>query len=316
MSVYRISGELMLGSRLRRLGEKFFFDISKVYKSEDIAFEPTWFPLFFLLKHNKTLTVSDIATSLEITHPGASQMITTFENRSLINCSPDKKDKRVRVVSLTKKGEALLKQIEPIWLSVQKCAQEMLNEGENSRLLFSTLTEIEDLLTKKSFFDRVKDDIHTQSVLDKISIVPYSKKYAPRFKELVLSWLIENSERTIEHEAFINDTEKTITSGNTSILFVKLADELIGLSVLAQLDNDSATIAVFHIEESVKDLHIANLLLSDTLKHGKAKTVNNITVTLDRKNASLISIFKECNFSLQSLNKENNTITMERVANK
>jgi DNA-binding MarR family transcriptional regulator/ribosomal protein S18 acetylase RimI-like enzyme len=305
MTIYRLSGELMLGSRLRRLGEKLFFDISKVYKSEDIDFEPAWFPLFFLLKGNEKLSVSDIASSMEITHPGASQMITTLENKGLIECTKDANDKRIRMVTFTKKGSDLLEEIQPIWVSVKKCAQEMLSEGENSKFLLSTLSEIEDLLTMKSFFERVKEDIHTREVLDKLEFIPYEDSYKDTFKEIVLEWLIENSDRAIEDTDFFNKAEEGLGTGELNIIFIKSESGIIGMSIIKTLSDNNAEILVLYIKNKWRNMQIENRLLEYTIKKLQEMDIDNIYAKLDRRSINLIKVFRNINFTLSSLEKDN-----------
>ena len=316
MTIYRLSGELMLGSRLRRLGEKLFFDISRVYKSEDIDFEPAWFPLFFLLKKHKTLSVSDIATSMEITHPGASQMITMLEGKGLIKCAKDKNDKRVRTVSFTKKGKELLEAIQPVWRSVKRCAEEMLDEGENSKFLLSTITEVEDLLHMKSFFDRVKEDIHTREVLDKLDFIPYDDRLSKVFKELILEWLIESSNRAIDETDFFNTTQREIAAGSLEIVLVKLETDTIGLSIVKQLEHNDAEIFLLFIRKKWRNMQIRKRLLERTLEKLQRRGVHNIYAKIDRRNVNLIKVFRNKNFTLSSLEKESTDSTLKLVLKK
>ena len=55
MSIYKKTGVLLFGTRLKRLSDKFLSDLSKIYKDEDIRFEAGWFPVFYLLdSHGKS----------------------------------------------------------------------------------------------------------------------------------------------------------------------------------------------------------------------------------------------------------------------
>ncbi|MEJ2628142.1 MAG: helix-turn-helix domain-containing protein, partial [bacterium] len=72
---YRRVGELILGTRLKRISDKFLTDVSKIYKKLNIPFEVSWFPIFYLLNEKGKLSVTDLARELEITHSAVSQMI-------------------------------------------------------------------------------------------------------------------------------------------------------------------------------------------------------------------------------------------------
>ena len=84
MIFYREAGELIFGSRLKRISERFLMDVSKIYKSLNIPFEVSWFPLFYLLNERGKLSVTEIARELEITHSAVSQLVTILQKKKLI----------------------------------------------------------------------------------------------------------------------------------------------------------------------------------------------------------------------------------------
>ena len=61
MTFYRRTGELILGTRLRRLSERILADVSRVYREMSIPFETSWFPLFHLLHERGSLSVTEVA---------------------------------------------------------------------------------------------------------------------------------------------------------------------------------------------------------------------------------------------------------------
>lgn len=301
MNIYRNAAELIIGSRLKRLGERFFFDISKIYKDENIAFEPAWFPLFYLLRLNRKMTVSDIASDLEITHPGASQMITALENRGLINCAKDKHDKRIRTVAFTAKGKNLLKQIQPVWKSMKKCLQELLSEGKNSITLLSSLTEIEDHLIEKSFYTRIKEDIHQRKIIDKMEFISYSSDYQKEYRDLILSWLLESKNDSLVNLDFLNQTEESLEQEKIKIVLVKNETEVMGVSV-SQLENkNQAEIIVFFIIPRWRNLQIEDNLLTHTMNTLEKVTVTDVHIKIYKKDTNLIKIFRRERFCLDSL---------------
>ena len=66
MSFYSEIGELILGTRLKRISERFLIDLSKIYKSRNIPFEPSWFSIFYLLDQNKQMSIGEIASKMDI----------------------------------------------------------------------------------------------------------------------------------------------------------------------------------------------------------------------------------------------------------
>lgn len=155
MTFYRETGELIFGSRLKRISDRFLMDVSKMYKSLDIPFEVSWFPLFYLLNERGKLSVTEIAKELEITHSAVSQLVTTLEKKSLITFINDKNDKRRRLIHFTQKGMNLMKSISPIWESMRKTVRALFAEGEKSRTLLHALDELETSMKKESVYERL-----------------------------------------------------------------------------------------------------------------------------------------------------------------
>jgi len=160
MTIYELSKELILGTRLKRLSDRFLLDVSNIYKTMNIAFEPSWFPIFFLLDRYTEMNVSDISNELDITKSGASQMISLLEKKDIVKITCGKDDKRTRFVSFDNNGFNLLKQIKPIWKLIQDEMTKMLDEGEDSPHFLKAISEIERSFKKRRFkyksFEKLK----------------------------------------------------------------------------------------------------------------------------------------------------------------
>ncbi|MCK5149194.1 MarR family transcriptional regulator, partial [bacterium] len=132
MSLYNRVGELIFGTRLKRLSERFLADVSQLYRELDIPFEYSWFPIFWLLDETGTMSVTEIARELEITHSAVSQMVTTLDKKGHIAFEVDENDRRRRLVCLTDSGQELLLQVRPVWRGMHRAMRMLLNEGAHS----------------------------------------------------------------------------------------------------------------------------------------------------------------------------------------
>jgi len=155
MSFYKEAGELIFGTRLKRIGDRFLLDVSNIYKKLGISFEVSWFPLFYLLHHKHHLSVTEIAKELRITHSAVSQLVTNLEKKGLVKFINDKNDRRKKIIAFTEKGRKTMNQIGPVWKSMRESMQFLLDQKENSSLLLKALDEIEDTLEKESLCERV-----------------------------------------------------------------------------------------------------------------------------------------------------------------
>jgi DNA-binding MarR family transcriptional regulator len=156
VSIFRKTQGLMLGTRLKRLGDRFLQDVSKIYKSENISFEPAWFPVFFLLDKTEKMKVSELAEELEVTQSAASQMVTLLRKNNLVEFEKDVNDKRIKVVFLSDKGKTLLEEIRPLWDTMLQVLEEIKNENPYLQNFLNTLDAFENILDEKSLYDRVK----------------------------------------------------------------------------------------------------------------------------------------------------------------
>lgn len=154
---YKDLGELVLGSRLRKISEKLLLEISGIYKSKGIDFEPGWFHILHLLLEKEELSITEIADILQVSHPSVIQVAKVLEKRELIHTFPGKEDRRKRMIRLTKEGRQLTDQVEPLWKKIKEAVAELLSKGKHSRFLLEALTELEENLDEHPLMQKVND---------------------------------------------------------------------------------------------------------------------------------------------------------------
>ncbi|MCP3943964.1 MAG: winged helix-turn-helix transcriptional regulator [Desulfobacteraceae bacterium] len=309
MNTYEMAGELIVGSRLKRLSEKFLSDVSKVYKSEGISFETAHFSVFYLLKRHGILKVSDVARELEITQSGASQMVNSLVKKGLVRYDRDKADKRIRTLSFTPGGTQLLRQVEPVWESIREGFRALLEEGDNSRYFFQALGEIEENIARENLFSRFSKDLKKRQLLKDIYFSPYDQKMKEMYKQLALSWLINNSFAKTCDMDFINQIGKMTKTGRQIVRLAKIKDQVIAAFCVSKNVENGAEIRVFEVINSWRHLGLEKLLLSRLLETMKEEKIIMVSITLNRRLVSTIKLFKSVGFSLDFLekNKENET---------
>lgn len=143
MSFYPKLGYLIFGSRLRRLSEYFLAEVNKVYAQSGIAFDASWFPLFYLLSEGKQLTLMDIAQELEVSHSAVSQLITNLRGKELVTTTRCAEDGRRQLVELTRKGAALLDQVLPVWKAIGHAMEGLVMEDPQSRKILEAIGAVE-----------------------------------------------------------------------------------------------------------------------------------------------------------------------------
>jgi DNA-binding MarR family transcriptional regulator len=152
MSFYSSLGYLVFGSRLRRLSEYFLMEVNKVYEQSGIAFDASWFPVFYILSKQQNIPLTDIAEQLEVSHSAVSQLITGLKKKGLVKTAPCADDGRRQLVMLSKKGEELLQQVQPVWKAITLA---MTHLTESQQQLLDAITKVEKAVQQEPLSTRI-----------------------------------------------------------------------------------------------------------------------------------------------------------------
>lgn len=155
MNLYQNLGYLVLGSRLRRLSEGFLAEINRAYKNEGIDFDASWFPVFYLLSKNESLSIKELSEQTEVSHPAASQLITNLKNRKLVTSATCADDGRRQLVQLTDSGRQLLAQILPVWDAILLTMEEVISNDPACKDLLPSIGALENAFKVVNLADRI-----------------------------------------------------------------------------------------------------------------------------------------------------------------
>lgn len=143
MNFYEELGYLVLGSRMRRLSEAFLSEINRTYQAAGIPFDASWFPVFYLLSRNESISIKDLSDATGVSHPAASQLVTNLKNKKLLKTTTSSTDGRLQLVHLTKTGRALLEQIMPVWEAINVTMEELVHTDPESEHLLAAISGVE-----------------------------------------------------------------------------------------------------------------------------------------------------------------------------
>ena len=167
MNLYQSLGYLVLGSRLRRLSEGFLAEINRAYQNEGIDFDASWFPVFYLLSKNDSLSIKELSEQTEVSHPAASQLITNLKNKKLVTSATCSDDGRRQLVQLTETGRELLASILPVWDAILLAMDDVLADEPACRELLPSIGALESAFKSLNLADRINS---------KLSIEHYQQK--------------------------------------------------------------------------------------------------------------------------------------------
>lgn len=146
------SKSLVLGNLLQRLTENLRKEAQLFYRSQNIDFEPKWFPVIYVLSQRKAISVVELSQEIGYSHPTTISLLKELEKKELIGSTKDAKDERKRLITLTEKANELIQQLQPLWAVMTQALVE-LTDTENN--LYKAINEVNQNLKTKNLFDRM-----------------------------------------------------------------------------------------------------------------------------------------------------------------
>jgi DNA-binding MarR family transcriptional regulator len=161
MNFYENLGYLVFGSRLRRLSEGFLSEINKTYQAAGIEFDASWFPVFYLLLNNESLSIKELSDTIGVSHPAASQLVANLKSKKLIKTTTCADDGRRQLVQLTKAGHALLEKILPVWEALSLTMEELVTTDSECQHLLPAISALENTFRTISLSGKISEKLAT-----------------------------------------------------------------------------------------------------------------------------------------------------------
>lgn len=159
MNFYEELGYLVLGSRMRRLSEAFLSEINKTYQAAGIPFDASWFPVFYLLSQNESLSIKELSDATGVSHPAASQLVANLKSKKLLKTTTSSDDGRRQLVQLTKSGHALLEKIKPVWNALKLTMEELVDNDPESKHLLAAISGVERSFRAVSLSEKINQKL-------------------------------------------------------------------------------------------------------------------------------------------------------------
>jgi DNA-binding MarR family transcriptional regulator/GNAT superfamily N-acetyltransferase len=218
MSVYQDAGLLILGTRLKRISDRFLNEISRIYLKQNIRFETAWFPVLFLLDRKGSMSLTEISNELEVSHSAISQMINQLQVKKVVNIQPDDSDARIKRILLTERGKKLIEQVHPVWEALNKSIHRILPQNMDQAEFLEVLSFIEKQLNNNLLSETTLTYLNHRP--DNIAIIEPDS----RLTEKLTSWLKK------EDVAYLPLREK--------LVLALAGDDIIGMAAFNFENND------------------------------------------------------------------------------
>ncbi|WGQ10219.1 GNAT family N-acetyltransferase [Pedobacter gandavensis] len=234
MELFKKTGKMALGSRLRLLTSKVTDDAARIYELYQMEFAPKWFPAFFVLAEEGEKTITEIAVEIGHSQPSVSKIIQEMTLAGLVQENRDAPDKRRNVVELTNKGIEFAKELKVQCADVDAAIDSVISEARHN--LWEAIEEWEFLLDQKSLFRRVQEQKKRRESKE-VQIVPYEGKYHVAFKALNAEWISTYFKMEEADYKALDDPEAYILDKGGKIFVALYQNEPVGVCALIKMND-------------------------------------------------------------------------------
>lgn len=287
-------GYLAIATRLKRLTERFMRGAIEVYQAFNIDFEPRWFALFYLLYSQKaSLSISEIAQSLKISHPAVIQISQMLVKKKLIESVQDNEDRRIRRLRVTDKGNELASALQPIWNDFEIATSKMF-EGTGIDML-GMIQKIEGDLDREDISDRIIKQIKKRQY-DAVEIVGFAPEYIEDFKALNVAWLEKYFKVEKKDLDILTNPESEILNKGGYVFFARLNGEVVGSGALLKVDDETFEITKMAVAERAQGKQVGKRLTDTLIEKARTEGAKRIILKTDNKLWAAVNLYRKAGF--------------------
>jgi ribosomal protein S18 acetylase RimI-like enzyme len=273
MDLIRELGPLAFASRLKRISERLMKDVSRIYQEQEVDFQARWFPVLYLLGQKTSMSITEIAQALHMTHPAINQIASGMVENGLLSSSKDASDERRRMLALSDKGAGVMTSLVPVWKDIEAANRELLSLADCDLLV--ALDRIETALDEEDMYRRVMARIkrRQRDVVEIIEYVPHYQKYFDAFNRewLTKYFTVEEFDRKI-----LSDPEGEILDQGGHVLFARLDDEIVGTVALLMHGHGIFELAKMAVTEKAQGRQVGTKLARAAIELAKSNGADTV----------------------------------------
>ncbi|UAY56504.1 bifunctional helix-turn-helix transcriptional regulator/GNAT family N-acetyltransferase [Arachidicoccus terrestris] len=294
MKLFEKTGKMAIGSRLRLLTSKITDDSALLYGLYNIELTPKWFPVFFVLSDNASMTITEIAQQIGHSQPSVTKIVKEMARSGLVKSNLKSTDKRRNVVGLTTKGKELSQKIHLQYQDVDAAIENI--EKEASYPLWEAIAEWEFLLGQKSLFLRVKEQKKRRESRD-VKIISYTPKYKAVFRALNEAWINQYFEMEEADYKALDNPELILKKGG-KILVALYNGKPVGVCALIKMtDTDyDFEMAKMAVSPEAQGKHIGWLLGKAIVKAAKEAGASKLYLESNTRLTPAINLYYKLGF--------------------
>ena len=286
-------GPVAIASRLKSITDLLVRDMARVYRAQDVDFEPRWFTFIHLIHARGPLPITSIARELGQTHPASNQVANALERKGYTRSRKDRNDNRKRIIALTPLGQQLVTELIPIWEAVDYAAGELLREScpEFLHHLDSIETQLMETPMDTRVFRRIAAGNN-----DDVQIIPFTDDRASFFRSLNEEWLLEFFSVEPEDERLISNPRAEIIDKGGTVVFAAVEGRIVGTGALLHVNDKVCELTKMAVTNAFRGRKIGRKLLEHLMATAREKKYESIELLTSDKLTRAVALYKSAGF--------------------
>lgn len=298
MDYMKSFGSLSLGSRLKRLSDKLVQDVIRLYQSQGIELNPSFFPLFNLLHQQGEMTVTEAAERLAVSHPAISKLARKMQQEGWVSKTADPNDERRQLLGLTLQSEALFEQITPVWHVIEAHLDALIEAQQHP--LLDSLAEFETLLNEQGFYEPVLQQLARRHDSEQVMMTGWNDQYRDDFKMLNLAWLNRYfaGELTDRDREALDNPEGYYLARGGYIWFARhqVDHNVVGCVALARHSDGQYEISKMGVDDAWQAVGVGRRLLLTALDKAREVGATEVFLETSSKLERALQLYRHLGF--------------------
>jgi DNA-binding MarR family transcriptional regulator len=289
-------GPLFLGSRLKRLADRFQADAARILRDEGIGIQPAQFPLLAAVDRYGPLSINEAATALGVSQPAVTRTAAGLVGLGLLDEARPDADLRQKALSLSAAGQALMERARAtLWPRVDT-AVSGLCAGLSGPLL-DQVAALERRLDAVPFAARVRRVDATRDGGTRLVVRDYTDDLARHFHDLNAEWIaamfsLEENDRRI-----LSDPRGQILDGGGVILFVEAEGlGIVGTCALMRMSEGCFELTKMAVSERARGRKAGEHLLRAMLDRAAAMEIETLYLLTNTKCEAAVHLYEKVGF--------------------
>lgn len=290
-------GHLFLGSRLKRLAERFQAGAGQAFRDAGHAVQPGQMPLLAALDRSGPLSVSAMVEAIGVSQPAITRNLAGLVAMGLVETSVSQIDRRQKTIALTGAGRAFLADVRVrVWPRIDAEVAAMCAPLHGP--LLAQIAALEAALAAAPLEARIAArGAEKPAPAGALVLVHFADALADDFRRINTEWISAMyAMEATDHDVLDNPRIRIIDRGG-AILYVR-ADDLgiVGTCALMQTEPGVFELTKMGVLAAARGRKVGEFLLARAIAHARTMDMRTLYLLTNKKSQAAIHLYEKLGF--------------------